>query len=275
MYNYNITMNFKIQQYILPHLSCEYAFFAHFKGQTPFYEANADSFSSASLIKIPILIAWAVLDQAGEIDLDEVCELDGEPQVKGAGFAHRMTTRRLTYHDVLLMMIATSDNLCTNLAIQRLGMPRLNEIFTGRLGLSGTVLQRKLMDFAARARGLDNIISAQDCLRLFDLIHALPIRQKTWVETMLLSCQDSSLLMRNLERDSLPFYHKTGSIPGVLHDWGYTRECDIFLLTNNVTDEKETTRVFGRVGEQLLNYLSFAQINGNMLPGEKGGQAVG
>ena len=69
---------------------------------------------------------------------------------------------------------------------------------------------------------------------------------------MLVSCQDASLLMRNLERDSLAFYHKTGSIPGVLHDWGYTRECDIFLLTNNVTDEKETTQVFGQVGEQIL-----------------------
>ncbi len=239
-------------QHILPQLSCKYAFFVQSQGHSPFFEANTDSFSSASLIKIPILLAWASLEQTGEIDLNEVCDLDGEPPVKGAGFARQMTTRALSYHDVLLMMMATSDNLCTNLAIQRIGMQRLNGLFSGRLGLTGTVLQRKLMDFTARARGLDNIISAEDCMRLFDLVHALPARQKSWVETMLLSCQDSSLLMRNLTRDSLPFFHKTGSIPGVLHDWGYTRECDLFLLTNDVTDEKETTRVFGQVGEQLL-----------------------
>ena len=59
--------------------------------KTPLFEANANSFSSASLIKVPILLAWAELEQAGEINLDEVCELDAEPQVKGAGFARCMT----------------------------------------------------------------------------------------------------------------------------------------------------------------------------------------
>ncbi len=237
---------------ILPHLSCKYAYYFYRQGQPPYYEANEELFSSASLIKIPILLAWASLEQAGEVDLNEICELDAEPQVKGAGFARWMNSRKLSYHDVLLMMIAASDNLCTNLAIQRIGMDRLNTLFTSRLGLSGTVLQRKMMDFDARARGLDNLISAQDCIRLFDLVHALHSRQKEWVEKMLLSCQDTSLLLRNLERDSMHFYHKTGSIPGALHDWGYTRECDIFLLTNNVIHEKETNQVFGLVGEQLI-----------------------
>jgi beta-lactamase class A len=238
--------------YILPHLSCQYAFFVRRQGKLPVIDANADSFSSASLIKIPILLAWASLEQTAEITLDEVCNLDAEPQVKGAGFARWMRTRQISYHDVLLMMIATSDNLCANLAIQRVGMERLNALFFDRLGLTGTVLQRKLMDFEARARGLDNKISAQDFVRLFDLVHSLPARQKGWVETMLSACQDTSLLMRNLERDSLHFFHKAGSIPGVLHDWGYTHECDIFLLTDNVIHEDEVTRVFGQVGQQFL-----------------------
>lgn len=237
---------------ILPHLSGKYAVYIHRQGQPPFYEANEELFSSASLIKIPILLAWAALEQSGEVDLNEICELDTEPQVKGAGFARWMNTRKVSYHDVLLMMIATSDNLCTNLVIQRVGMDRLNTLFTSRLGLSGTVLQRKMMDFDARARGLDNLISAPDCIRLFDLVHALPASQKEWVERMLLSCQDTSLLMRNLERDSVRFYHKTGSIPGALHDWGYTRECDIFLLTNSIIHENETNQVFGLIGEQLI-----------------------
>ena len=245
-------MNSQSINHILPHLSCKYAFWAHPQGQPSIFLANAESFSSASLIKIPILLAWAALEQTGEISLEENCDLDAEPQVKGAGFARWMTTRLLSYHDVLLMMIANSDNLCTNLAIQRVGMQRLNALFNDRLGLTGTFLRRKLMDFEARARGLDNFISAQDCQRLFDLIRALPARQKDWVEAMLASCQDTSLLMRNLERDSTHFYHKTGSIPGVMHDWGYTRDCEIFLLTNDVTDEKETNQVFGLVGEQML-----------------------
>ena len=245
-------MNSANSHSILPHLSCKYAFFVRYKGQLPVFDANSDSFSAASLIKIPILLAWASLEQTGEISLDEICDLDAEPQVKGAGFSRSMRTRQISYHDVLLMMIATSDNLCTNLAIHRIGMERLNVLFSDRLGLTGTLLQRKLMDFKARARGLDNLISAQDYVRLFDLVHALPPTQKSWVETMLSSCQDTSLLVRNLDRDSLHFFHKTGSIPGVLHDWGYSRDCDIFLLTDNVTNESELTQAFGQIGQQFL-----------------------
>jgi hypothetical protein len=41
--------------------------------------------------------------------------------VKGAGFSYLFRTRKLAYNDVLTMMIATSDNFCTNLIIQKLG----------------------------------------------------------------------------------------------------------------------------------------------------------
>jgi beta-lactamase class A len=236
----------------LPTMGGDYAFYFQRAGEEPVFQANADRFSSASMIKIPILLAWATLEQTGEISLDELCSLDSEPQVKGAGFARRLRCRRLPYHDILLMMIATSDNLCSNLAIQRIGIERLNEIFRGPLGLTGTQLQRRLMDFAARERGLDNIISARDCIHLFELVRALPEKQRAWVDAMLLECQDSKLLLRNIKRDSLHFHHKTGSIPGVLHDWGYTDHCEIFLLTAQIPDEAAANQVFGLAGE-LLN----------------------
>lgn len=246
-------MNANNFQELLASLGGSYAFYQRDSGAAPVFLANADRFSSASIIKVPILLAWAFLERAGEINLEEPCNLDAEPQVTGAGFARVMHSRQLSYHDVLLMMIATSDNLCTNLAIRRVGMERLNAIFHDELGLPGCELQRKLMDFAARARGLDNWISARDCIHLFDLVRALPAQQKSWVETMLLCCQDTSLLMRNLESDSVDFYHKTGSISGVRHDWGYTRSCDIFLLTNGFRDEHAAVEVFGQLGILLRN----------------------
>ncbi len=229
-----------------------YAFYYRRGATAPVFLANAERFSSASLIKLPILLSWAALERSGEVDLNEMCDLDAEPQIKGAGFARRLRTRRLTFYDVLLMMIATSDNLCTNLVLQRIGIDRLNQLFRASLGLTGTEIQRKLMDFAARERGLDNWISAPDCIRLFELFHALPETQRAWVEPMLLECQDSNLLLRAIPRDSLHFYHKTGSISNVLHDWGYTKQCDLFLLTQGFKSERATGDVFGRLGALLL-----------------------
>lgn len=226
----------------------QYAFYLHFQGEPPHLEANCDRFSAASLIKVPILLAWLHLERAGEVSRSEWCNLDEEPQVQGAGFAWAMTTRRLTYHDVLLMMITTSDNLCTNLVICRLGIERLNRVFA-TLGLKGTVLQRKLMDFEARARGLDNWISANDCIRLFDLVRALPPIERQWVDQVLSLNQDDRLLKRNFNPDAVAFCHKTGSIPGVLHDWGYTSQAEVFLLMQGITNERAALELFGWAGE--------------------------
>lgn len=231
---------------------CDYAFYYR-RGEQPFiYHASCEVFPSASIIKVPILLAWVMLERRGEVDQNELCCLDDEPQVQGAGFSWLLRARQIPYHDVLLMMIALSDNLCTNLILRRIGLERLERTLRDDLGLSGTHCQRKLMDFAARERGLDNTVSARDCIRLYELIRGLRDEERARVEEMLLANQDDALLKRNLQRDTVDFYHKTGSIPHVLHDWGYTRDCELFLLTNKVRSEPEMFAIFGQLGQRLL-----------------------
>lgn len=229
-----------------------YALYLRRPGEAAILEANCQRFPSASLIKVPILLAWAHLERRGEVSRGEWCNLDDEAQVQGAGFAWYMTTRRLTYHDVLLMMIATSDNLCTNLIIRHVGLARLNQAFVELLGLSETRLERRLMDFSAREKGLDNWIGVQDCVRLFHCIRDLTPEERAWVEPMLLLNQDDRLLKRNLNPDYVTFYHKTGSIPGLLHDWGYTPNSEVFLLTNGIRNERRILEAFGALGELAI-----------------------
>ncbi|HZW04418.1 MAG TPA: serine hydrolase [Anaerolineaceae bacterium] len=231
-------------------MGLRYAFYYRQAGD-PVFAANAERFASASIIKVPILLAWLHLERAGQVDRFECCDLDREPVVKGAGYSWKLAQRRLPYHDVLLMMIALSDNLCTNAVIERIGLERLNAVIHGPLGLAHSAVERKLMDFAARQRGLDNYIGAADAVRLYTLVKGLPADERTWVEGLLSACQDDTLLKRNVPRDRVRFFHKTGSIPGVLHDWGYTQRCEMFLLTNGVTDEARVVAVFGALGEAL------------------------
>ena len=231
----------------------QYAFYFKRQGQPAVLESNADRFYSASIIKIPLLLAWVHLERQGQVDRSEICDLDAEPQVRGSGFAHQMAARKLPYRDVLLMMIALSDNLCTNLVIRRIGLERVQRVFQEVLGLRGTELQRKLMDYKARDRGLDNWVSAEDAVRFFDLFDRLTPEEKAWVEPLLLANTDDLLLKRNIPRDRLDFYHKTGSIDGVFHDWGYTRDCRIFLFTNQVEDVRAAYEVFGMAGELLIS----------------------
>lgn len=244
-------MNVKQVLHALTIQGGQYAFYCQPQQGEPVFEANQDLFHSASIIKVPILLAWVYLERNGEVNREEICDLDAEPQVQGAGFSWLLRARRLPYQDVLLMMIALSDNLCTNLVIRRAGLERLNQVFHEQLGLQGTALQRKLMDYEARARGLDNWISAQDCIRFYQNLQELRPDERAWVDSMLAVNQDDLLLMREIPRDSLVFHHKTGSIPGVLHDWGYTNRRRIFLLTQHLTDEPAAFQVFGQLGRLM------------------------
>ena len=240
----------------LARLSCDYAFYFHrrsdCRGHEPIFLRTCDLFPSASIIKIPILYAWAHLERAGEVDRAEMCDLDAEPQVAGAGLSWLLRTRRLPYADVLLLMIALSDNLCTNLVIRRIGIERLANVFREQLGLTDTRLERRLMDYEARARGLNNWVAAHDCIQLFRVRDHLTAAERAWLDPLLLACVDGGLWLRNMPRDTVRLYHKTGSIEGVLHDWGFTEQVDLFLLTRNVRDESEVCRVLDVLGPLLL-----------------------
>jgi len=248
---YNKDMNLAVTLQNLQQIGCQYAFYFHRQDQEPILHLNCERFPSASIIKIPILLAWLHLEQQGQLSREELCSLDSEPQVRGSGFAWMMRTRSLFYADVLLMMIATSDNLCTNLVLQRIGLERAARVIQEELGLKETLLQRRLMDFAARSRGLDNWISAQDCIRFYTLLDQLAPQDRAWVDSLLRACQDEYLFGRGLPRDTMRFHHKTGSIPGILHDWAYTKDCRLFLLTQNVKDEVQVGEIFGEVGKLL------------------------
>lgn len=233
-------------------LQVEYAFYYSSNQAEPIFMANQTLFRSASIIKIPILLAWIELEKSGGVNRHQLCDLDGELPVGGSGFAEQFATRKIAFADVLLMMIATSDNLCTNLIIKEIGLERLQQVMNTALGLQHTRCERKLMDFDARERGLDNYIDAGECIRFYDLISRLQPDDLNWVRSMLLANTDTALLMRSIPRDTLDFYHKTGSMDGVLHDWGFTDRCRVFLLTQKVTDELAVFEVFGELGKTCL-----------------------
>lgn len=241
-----------IQLSRLDQMKVEYAFYFSDRQNPPVFQSNQILFRSASIIKVPILLAWLELEKERLVDRRRLCALDGEPRVGGAGFSELFTSRKISYADVLVMMIATSDNLCTNLVLREIGLPRLQKVMQEHLGLQHTRCERKLMDYAARDRGLDNFIDARECITLFRLIEKLAPADQTWVRSLLLANTDSALLLRSIPRDTLNFCHKTGSMTGVLHDWGFTDKCEIFLLTQNVTDEPAVFEVFGELGRQFL-----------------------
>ena len=63
---------------------------------------------------------------------------------------------------------------------------------------------------------------------------------------------DDNLFFRDFETDPDGFYHKTGGLPGVVNDWGFSDGKRFFLITNEVRSKSETRRIFGILGKNLL-----------------------
>lgn len=190
---------------------------------------------AASIIKL--LIAWEAHRQAetGALTLDEAVPVPPQQAVGGTGVLHLLSPgAALTWRDLVALMLAVSDNTATNLLIDRLGMDAVN-LTAQALGLSATVLQRKMMDFAARAAGRDNFTSAADTARLLTFL-VLPslgpgLNSPDAGANRLISAAACRSLMDILEKQQfnhkLPALlpgvrcaHKTGELPGLEHDAG-------------------------------------------------------
>jgi beta-lactamase class A len=112
-------------------------------GQTIAVKAD-EPVQTASVIKLAILYEAMQQIRAGKAHWDDKVTLTKQNQTSGSGvlgFFDTPTT--LTLKDVLSMMVITSDNTATNVAIDKIGLDAVNSEM-GRLGLKSTWLYKKI-----------------------------------------------------------------------------------------------------------------------------------
>lgn len=107
-------------------------------------EHHADiKVSTASTIKLPMLIHVALSVEEGRCDWDEPLTLTEEIKSKGTGVLFGLTAGlTLSLRDVCYLMTVLSDNTATNMIIDRFGIEAINTRIR-RLGLTHTTLFRK------------------------------------------------------------------------------------------------------------------------------------
>lgn len=85
------------------------------------------SFITASVIKLPILLAALDRVQHSALRLDDRIELEAGDRVGGSGLLYEFDPGvRLSLHDYLTAMIVVSDNSATNLALRLVGVAQVN-----------------------------------------------------------------------------------------------------------------------------------------------------
>jgi beta-lactamase class A len=229
---------------------------------------NADRvLPTASSIKIAILLEIYRQDQeahAGAKDkskLDDMYTFDPKDLVEDSRIMVSLTpgVTRVTNRDLAQFMVAVSDNTATNILIDRVGGDNINATLR-KLGLSKTMLRRKMMDVAAARRGDENVATPKEMVRLLEAIYKDKVLNKQGTDEFIkqLSTKKDSYIPRNLP-DNIRVANKPGELEGVRNDCGIVfarnRPFAIGVMTAYDRDEKAAERAISELA--LEAYLYF------------------
>ena len=177
---------------------------------------------SASMIKLLVLAEFLDEADAGTLSMEETYTLAQSDIVGGTGsIQHAAVGTEYSLGELARLMISESDNIATNVLVERMGMDAVNAQ-AEKLGLTNTHLARLMMTDDAQAGHVANAMSAKDAANLLARI---------W-RGQLVSEQASAFALEALEAQTdsdgiaqgLPagtkLAHKTGTLMQVKNDAG-------------------------------------------------------
>ncbi|OEC03576.1 beta-lactamase [Lysinibacillus sphaericus] len=223
------------------------------------HERLDDAFSSASLIKVPILIAVFDYIDVCNIPINQVITVTPSDWVDFSVISEQRVTS-CTIYELCVWMITTSDNTATNVLIDLIGMDVLNQYFH-KIGLTQTQLQRKMMDFERLAKGIDNITTARDMALLFSRIYEKNLLSPVFSQLVIdILCRQR--FHENLRRyivDDVTIAHKTGGLDSVDHDVGivysHGQEYAIGVFITEVKQNDVARQLIGRLSKVVYDNM--------------------
>jgi len=229
---------------------------------------NADRvFPAASSIKIAILLELYRQDQEartgakGKAKLDDIYTFDPKDLVEDSRIMAGLTAgvTRVTNRNLAQFMVTVSDNAAANVLIDRVGKDNVNAMLHS-LGLSKTMLRRKMMDVAAARRGEENVATPQEMVRLLEAIYKEKVLDKQATAEFIkqLSTSKQSYIPRYLP-ENVQVANKPGELEAVRTDSGIVyaqnRPFAISVMTAYDRDEKAAGRAISDVALEAYHYF--------------------
>jgi len=175
---------------------------------------------TASLIKLPVMVAAYRMADAGQLDLTKSLTLAESDKVPGSGILTDQFSAgvSLSLRDAIRLMIRYSDNTATNLVVDQIGLPTTTAAMQS-LGFPETGLNSKvyrgdtsISPERSRLYGLGST-TASETVNLLEKLHAGTIASKESCEAMighLVSCDDK-VLLHELPKGT-KVAHKSGAV---------------------------------------------------------------
>ncbi len=188
------------------------------------FERDADEpFPSASVIKLPLVMACYAEAAAGRVALDDRAAIG--VSVEGAGvLRHLRDVADLSLRDLATLVVIVSDNTATNRLIDRVGVDLVNA-YLDRWGCPRSRLRRRMYDFAARSRGLENVMTPRESARLLGLLVRGEVVDRATSDAVLalLHASQEEPRLRRFLPEGVWVGNKTGTDEGIRNDVGVIR----------------------------------------------------
>jgi beta-lactamase class A len=184
-----------------------------------YVDFNSDKvYPTASVIKLPILIAFLQDVDAGKINLNEIWTMTNDVIVGGSGeFQDLPVNTKFTAQNVIDKMITISDNTATNMVIKRMGgINYVNQRFA-QLGLPNTRLREWLPDLGGT--NTTTLKELAQILAMLDRQSVLSRNSQANALDILRRVKNRKLLAAGLGAGAT-IAHKTGYIGTMLGDAG-------------------------------------------------------
>lgn len=192
-----------------------------------------DVFPGASIAKVGLLVEILRQAETGVLGLDDEITVDvhdDENARLGSGILiHLHRGLKVTLADLCELAINLSDNVASNLLIERVGLDAVNANLA-TLGLRQTRLNHRFEDFVALRSPGSNPVTANELADLFTRLHRHGLPGSERALGYLRRCSSKTRLPLYLPEEAKT-YHKTGTLFGVVHDGGViTSKSGAFVL---------------------------------------------
>lgn len=229
-------------------------------GKTYYY--NPDTlFVSASLIKLPIMIAVFKDFVDGNISLTQTMTLENKYRVSGSGILkHKKNGTEYSVYELAYIMIGHSDNTAARMLTEIVGIDRMNKIFKS-IGLKNTNISSKSFNLSNGEIAGDSYTTSRDIALVLNKIYDEKMFRRY------LSIQMLEILKLPVSKKRLNKYlpkdfelaHKTGLLRGACHDAGIVFSPQgnymICVLTDNKGNYRQSKHFIANLGK-----LTFEQL---------------
>ncbi|ODU58639.1 MAG: hypothetical protein ABT01_00105 [Clostridium sp. SCN 57-10] len=213
--------------------------------------------NAASIIKIPVMVELFRRFEDGSACKDTLLPLRDCDRVPPCGvltFMHEGMPVSLM--DLCWLMITISDNMATNMLINYLTVPAIQETMRA-LGLQNSMLERKLFETDPALRNKRNRISAADMALLLEQMHRGELISERASREMLdvLSGQQLNNKIPFLLPLDMHIAHKTGEVDDVTHDVGiiYAKRPQLVCFCSSDVDAPAFNQVIFTISKLIFD----------------------